>query len=98
MDEDLRTGRDSRVSLCSRRQCRSADYMRQLPGLIRFGSLSEVAVREVGDEVIVEAVGHHHRVADGAPRDLRYIWFITRRNGQVTHFRDYMNPLQLMNL
>ncbi len=75
-----------------------ANYMRQLPGLIHFGPLSDVLVREAGDEVIIEALGHHHRVADGTPRDLRYVWFITRRNGEVTHIRDYMNPLQLTNL
>ena len=74
------------------------DYMRQLPGFIRFGSLSDVLVREAGDEIIVEAIGHHHRVADGAPRDLRYVWFITRQNGEVTRIRDYMNPLQLKDL
>ena len=72
-----------------------AAYMRQIPGRVRLGSMSDVRVREAGDEVIVEATGHHHRVADGMPRTLNYVWFITRRSGQVTHFRDYMNPLQL---
>ena len=75
-----------------------ASYMRQIPGFIRFGSLSDVLVREVDNEVIVEATGHHHRVADGASRELRYVWFITRSSGEVIHFRDYMNPLQLANL
>jgi uncharacterized protein len=72
-----------------------ARYMGQLPSLIHFGTLSDVRVREAGDEVIIEATGHHRRVADGSQRDLSYVWFITRRDGQVTHFRDYMNPLQL---
>lgn len=72
-----------------------AAYMRQLPERIRFGSFSDVRVREAGDELIVEANGHHRRVSDDTPWDLGYIWFITRRNGQVTHIRDYMNPLQL---
>ena len=75
-----------------------AAYMSQLPGLIRFGSLSDVRVREVGNEVIVEANGHHQRVADNAPRDISYVWFITLRDGRVVHFRDYMNPLQLSAL
>jgi uncharacterized protein len=72
-----------------------AAYMRQLPKFTRFGSLSDVRVREAGDEIIIEATGHHRRIADDAPRELSYVWFITRRDGQVTHFRDYMNPLQL---
>ncbi len=45
-------------------------YMRQLPQRIRFGPLSDVRVREAGDEVIIEATGHHRRVADDTPRDL----------------------------
>jgi uncharacterized protein len=75
-----------------------AAYMRQLPQRIRFGSLSDVRVREAGDEVIIEATGHHWRLPDDAPRVISYVWFITRRDGQVTHFRDYMNPLQLSPL
>lgn len=73
-------------------------YMSQLPGRIRFGSLSDVRVREVGDELIIEATGHHRRVSDDTAREISYIWFITRRNGQVTYIRDYMNPLQLSTL
>lgn len=73
-------------------------YMSQLPEFILFGSLSDVRVREAGDELIVEATGHHRRVADNAPRELSYVWFITLRDGKVTRFRDYMNPLQLSAL
>ncbi len=40
----------------------------------------------------------HRRIPDDTPRDLRYVWFITLRDGQVMHFRDYMNPLQLSTL
>ena len=64
-------------------------------GRIRFGSFDNVRVRESGDEVIIEGDGHHRRTADGAPVEIRCVWFITRRGGQVTHFRDYMNPLIL---
>jgi len=72
-----------------------AAYMRQIPSRMRFGTLDGVRVREAGDELIIEATGHHTRVADNAPRVLSYVWFVTRRDGKVTHFRDYMNPLQL---
>lgn len=75
-----------------------ATYMSQLPSRIHFGPLTDVLVREAGDELIIEAVGHHRRVSDGSPRDIRYVWFITSRNGEVTHIRDYMNPLQLTTL
>ena len=75
-----------------------AAYMSRLPERIRFGSLGYVRVREAGDEWIIEATGHHRRVADGALRDISYVWFITRRDGRVTQIRDYMNPLQLSAL
>jgi len=75
-----------------------AAHLRHLPELIRFGDLSDIRVREAGDELIVEAAGHHRRVSDDAPREISYVWFFTLRNGQVTNVRDYMNPLQLATL
>ena len=72
-----------------------ANYMSQLPSLIRFGSFTDIRAREAPGELIVEAIGHHHRIADNSPRDLSYVWFIEHRDGKVSHFRDYMNPLQL---
>ena len=72
-----------------------AAYMARIPKLIRSGPLSDVRVREVDNELIIEATGHHRRVSDDTPKELGYVWFITLRDGQVTHFRDYMNPLQL---
>ena len=72
-----------------------AAYLRQLPGLVRFGPFSYDGVREAGNELIIEATGHHRRVSDDAPRDVSYVWFIKLREGKVAHFRDYMNPLQL---
>jgi ketosteroid isomerase-like protein len=64
-------------------------------GRLRFGSFDNVQVREAGDEVIIEGEGHHRRAADNTPVEISCVWFITRRDGQVTHFRDYMNPLTL---
>ncbi len=45
-------------------------YMSQLPGRIRFGSLSDVCVREAGEELIIEAIGHHRRIPDDTPREI----------------------------
>jgi ketosteroid isomerase-like protein len=69
-----------------------AAYMSQLPGRIRFGEFDVLSVREVGDELIVEADGHHFR-EDDTPFDVRYVWFITLRDGLISHFRDYTLPL-----
>ncbi|WP_031468810.1 nuclear transport factor 2 family protein [Sciscionella sediminilitoris] len=73
-----------------------ADYMRGLPGLLRFGPFTDIRVRQAEDETIVEFTGHHHSIPDDAPRDIDYVFIITRRDGEVTHIRDYMNPLQLV--
>lgn len=75
-----------------------AAYMGQLPSRIRFGALTDVRVHEAGDTLIVEATGHHIRLPDETPFALSYVWLITRRDGQVTRFRDYMNPRQLARL
>lgn len=72
-----------------------ASYMVRLPALIRLGSFCDVRAREVGNELIVEAAGQHRRVSDDATWEIDYVWFIALRDGRVTHFRDYMNPLQL---
>ncbi|TMV53413.1 nuclear transport factor 2 family protein [Thioclava sp. BHET1] len=75
-----------------------AAYMAALPERIRFGSLSDLRIRNLGGELIIEATGHHHRVRDDAPLEIRYVWFITVAEGQITHLRDYMNPLQLAQI
>lgn len=62
-------------------------------GRLRFGTFDNVRVREIGEEVIIEGEGHHHRRADGTPVDIGCVWFITRHEGHVTHFRDYMKGL-----
>lgn len=72
-----------------------ADLLRPLHQRIRFGPFDIRAIRLIGDETIVEASGHHRRLATDMPFSLDYVWFITRHDGKVTHFRDYMNPLQL---
>lgn len=64
-------------------------------GLLRFGTFDNVRLREVGDEIIIEGEGHHRLAADDTPVDISCVWFITRHDDRVTHFRDYMNPLAL---
>jgi uncharacterized protein len=71
-----------------------AEYMKKLPARGRFDSF-EMRVRETGDELIVEAEGHGKRPGSGEPFHLQYVWFITHKNGRVSRFRDYMNPLLL---
>ncbi|BBA98076.1 hypothetical protein RVR_4124 [Actinacidiphila reveromycinica] len=67
-------------------------YLTVVLGHVRFGTLSGVRAREIGDEVVVEAEGHHHDAAGGDPFDLRYVWIITLRDGRMARIRDYMGP------
>jgi uncharacterized protein len=71
-----------------------AAHMSQLPTHVKFGPLDDVQVREVGDETIVQATGHH-RLPDGTPSDHGHIWFITRRDNRVTRWQDYATQLQI---
>ena len=72
-----------------------AAFLRPIQAHVRFGRFDGIRVREAGNETIVEARGHHRRLPGETPFELDYVWFITRHDGKVTHFRDYMNPQQL---
>jgi uncharacterized protein len=71
-----------------------AEYMKDLPARVQIESFDEVTVREAGDELIVEARAHGVRPGSGAPFDMQYVWFITHKNGRISRFRDYMNPMR----
>lgn len=59
---------------------------------MQFGALDDITVRELGEEVVIEAEGHHLDAATGDPFDIRYLWIIARRDGLVTRLKDYMGP------
>ncbi|MEH0108756.1 nuclear transport factor 2 family protein [Tersicoccus sp. MR15.9] len=67
-------------------------YMAAMGGSVRFGSLDHIRVDDRGEELLVEAEGHHTDAVTGEPFDLSYLWIITRRDGLVTRMRDYMSP------
>lgn len=66
-----------------------AEYLRQLPTVLKIDAFEDVVAREAGDEFIVEAKSHGTRPATGEPFRMQYIWFITRRDGRIARFRDY---------
>jgi ketosteroid isomerase-like protein len=67
-------------------------FMAAVGERIRFGTWDDVRVRELGDEVVVEAEGHHVDAQTGVPFDMRYLWIITRQADRITRLRDYMGP------
>lgn len=66
-----------------------AAHMSQLPQVLQIDAFEDVLVREAGDELVVEATSHGTRPATGEPFRMRYVWFITHRDGRVSRFRDY---------
>jgi len=57
-------------------------------------------VWETGDpEVVITEIVHrgHSRVLDG-PYEMRALGIIRVRNGEIVHYRDFMNPLSLAQL
>ncbi|WP_353940554.1 nuclear transport factor 2 family protein [Streptomyces sp. HUAS MG91] len=67
-------------------------HLAQVAGGIRFGSLHDVRVHGSGDDLVIEAEGHHEDAATGTPFGLRYVWIITSRERRITLLRDYMGP------
>lgn len=67
-------------------------YMGGMGSSIRFGGLGDVHVREAGDDLVIEAEGHHVDATTGEPFDIRYLWIIARRDGKVTRLQDFMGP------
>jgi ketosteroid isomerase-like protein len=71
-----------------------AGYMKGVPARVKLDAFDDVRIREAGDELIVEATAHGTRPDSGTPFDMQYVWFITHKDGRVSRFRDYMNPLE----
>jgi ketosteroid isomerase-like protein len=45
------------------------------------------------DTIVVEFTAEGRSVRTGEPYRLRYTTVVTTRNGLITHYRDYWNPL-----
>jgi ketosteroid isomerase-like protein len=67
-------------------------------GFIRFDEYRHVVVHETADPevIIVEYEAHGTVVATGAPFHQAVIAVFRVQNGQVLSYRDYINPLPLM--
>jgi ketosteroid isomerase-like protein len=67
-------------------------------GFIRFDEYRDLVLHETTDAevIIVEYEAHGAVVATGAPFHQTVIAVIRVQNGQVLSYRDYINPLPLM--
>ncbi|MFJ6688824.1 nuclear transport factor 2 family protein [Streptomyces sp. NPDC091294] len=75
-----------------------AAYMRSYPDHIDLHDFPEVRIHETTDArtVVVELRGVGRLVRTDAPFDMTYIAVVTAENGRFTSYRDYWNPLVLL--
>jgi uncharacterized protein len=70
-------------------------YLAGYPDLLDVRAYPAITVHHTRqpDTVVVEFTADGRTVSTGEPYRLRYITVVTTRNGLITHYRDYWNPL-----
>lgn len=65
-----------------------------------FKELRPVAVHDTTDpEVIIAEYDAHGKVTTtGRPFSVRYLWVLKVSNGEIAFWRDYWNPLEILEL
>jgi ketosteroid isomerase-like protein len=72
-----------------------ADYMRHYPDHIDLYDFPDLRIHQTTDPqtIVVEMRGVGRLVETGAPFDMTYIAVVSVRDGRITSYRDYWNPL-----
>ncbi|WP_406139987.1 nuclear transport factor 2 family protein [Streptomyces sp. NBC_01089] len=75
-----------------------ADYIRGYPDHIDLHDFPSVEIHRttVPETIVVEMRGVGRVVGTGSPFDMTYIAVVTVRDGLITHYRDYWNPLTVL--
>ncbi|MFI5976874.1 nuclear transport factor 2 family protein [Streptomyces sp. NPDC051452] len=75
-----------------------AAYMRHYPDHIELRDFPELRIHETTDArtIVVEMRGIGRLVKTGGPFDMTYIAVVTVRDGRFTSYRDYWNPLAVL--
>ncbi|WP_328376908.1 nuclear transport factor 2 family protein [Streptomyces sp. NBC_00440] len=75
-----------------------ADYMRGYPDHIDLHDFPSVEIHRttVPQTIVVEMRGVGRLVQTGSPFDMTYIAVVTVADGLITHYRDYWNPLTVL--
>ncbi|GHJ33718.1 MULTISPECIES: nuclear transport factor 2 family protein [Streptomyces] len=75
-----------------------AAYMRHYPDHIELHDFPSLRIHQTTDAetIVVEMRGVGRLVQTGGPFDMTYIAVITVRDGLITSYRDYWNPLTLL--
>ncbi|MFF0516501.1 nuclear transport factor 2 family protein [Streptomyces sp. NPDC004250] len=72
-----------------------AAYMRHYPDHIDLRDFPDLRIHQTTDPqtIVVEMRGVGRLVESNAPFDMTYIAVVTVRDGHITSYRDYWNPL-----
>lgn len=72
-----------------------ADYMRHYPDHVDVHDFPDVTIHQTTDAetIVVEMRGVGLLVETGSPFDMTYIAVVTVKDGLITSYRDYWNPL-----
>ncbi|MCS0604882.1 nuclear transport factor 2 family protein [Streptomyces sp. LP11] len=75
-----------------------AAYMRPYPDHIDLHDFPDVLIHETTDPetIVVEMRAVGRLVATGGPFEMTYIAVVTVRDGLITSYRDYWNPLAVL--
>ncbi|MCY0939970.1 nuclear transport factor 2 family protein [Streptomyces antarcticus] len=76
-----------------------AAYMRGYPEHIDLHDFPHVEIHQTlaPQTIVVEMRGVGRLVETGGPFDVSYIAVVTVKDGLITHYRDYWNPLALQD-
>ncbi|MFE8005080.1 nuclear transport factor 2 family protein [Streptomyces sp. NPDC057418] len=74
-----------------------AAYMRGYPDSIDLREIPRLEIHALRDPdtVVAEWRGVGRVVASGAPYEMSYVAFVTVKDGRITRYRDYWNPLAI---
>ncbi|MEU9607337.1 nuclear transport factor 2 family protein [Streptomyces sp. NPDC048057] len=75
-----------------------ADYLRHYPDRIDLHDFTDLRIHQTTDPqtIVVEMRGVGRLVQTDAPFDMTYIAVVTVREGRFTSYRDYWNPLAVL--
>ncbi|MEU6548856.1 nuclear transport factor 2 family protein [Streptomyces sp. NPDC046915] len=75
-----------------------AAYMRHYPDHIDLHGFPDLRIHETTDPrtIVVEMRGVGRLVETGGPFDMTYIAVVTVQDGRITSYRDYWNPLAVL--
>lgn len=75
------------------------DYMRDYPDHIDVHDFPDVRIHrtDAAETIVVEMRGVGRLVENDKPFDMSYIAVVTVKDGLITHYRDYWNPLAVQD-